>query len=231
MKRQVVFLLFSAMFLMPVTAITTQDQHFLHSDISSFSLDDSPIIEYIIITNEELEKSFQILADWKTRKGVPAKIRTTSSIYAVYPGRDNPEKIRNFIKDCYSISGTIWVLLGGDTDIVPCRQASTLENVVVPTDLYYSDLDRSWDENDNNIFGEVPEDKIDMYADVFVGRAPVNTIEETENFVNKVIRYGYVRFVPTKFVFHAQPSDPEFSLLMHQDGYLEFNASLDYRIK
>ena len=59
----------------------------------------------------------------------------------------------------------------------------------MPTDLYYSDLDRSWDENDNNIFGEVPEDKIDMYADVFVGRAPVNTIEETENIVNKDIQY------------------------------------------
>uniref|UniRef100_A0A7C3YS69 T9SS type A sorting domain-containing protein n=1 Tax=candidate division WOR-3 bacterium TaxID=2052148 RepID=A0A7C3YS69_UNCW3 len=152
-------------------------------------------MEYLIITSPPLDTVFARLADWKTKKGVPSKIRTVSWIEANYPGRDRAEKIRNYLKTLPD-SGTKWVLLGGDTDIIPCRYAYAMTcsaNIhpredFLPSDLYYSDLDGNWNFDGDTIFGEV-EDSIDLYPDLFVGRAPVRTVSEAQGFVNKVLTY------------------------------------------
>ncbi|HID20700.1 MAG TPA: hypothetical protein EYP28_07205, partial [Methanophagales archaeon] len=156
-------------------------------------------VKYVIITNDELKDAFQLLADWKTRKGVPANIVTVSWIKANYSGNDTQEKIRNFINDARMNWSTEWILLGGDTDIIPCRGAygnvsgtvasgDYWEDYSIPADLYYSDLDGNWDADGDSIFGEV-EDGVDLYPDVFVGRAPVNMTTEVQTFVDKVLTY------------------------------------------
>jgi hypothetical protein len=148
--------------------------------------------EYLIITNDQLAPSFQPLADWKTQKGIPAVIRTTSWISSVYSGRDLQEKIRNYLKIAYQDSGLVWVLLGGDTQIVPCRYAKIeLESYPedIPSDLYYSDLDGSWDFDGDSFYGE-PEDSLDIFPDVFIGRAPATTVQQAQRFVNKVLTYS-----------------------------------------
>ena len=60
----------------------------------------------------------------------------------------------------------------------------------IPTDLYYSCFDGcfDWDENKNNIYGEV-SDKVDFNQQIFVTRAPIRNKEEAANFVNSVIEY------------------------------------------
>ena len=75
-------------------------------------------IQYLIITSDEYKTHFQPLADWKTKKGIPALVVTTSQIATYYPGFDLAEKIFNYLKDVYLNWGAdIYVLLGGDTDI------------------------------------------------------------------------------------------------------------------
>jgi hypothetical protein len=64
---------------------------------------------------------------------------------------------------------------------------------MVPTDLYYACLDGSWDRNGNNVFGE-PTDgetggEVDLLGEVYVGRAPVDTVAEVNIFVEKTVRY------------------------------------------
>ena len=57
-------------------------------------------VEYLIITTDELAGEYQALADWKTKKGIPAAVVTTSWIADNYPqGCDLQETIRNFIID------------------------------------------------------------------------------------------------------------------------------------
>jgi hypothetical protein len=158
----------------------------------NYTLPTGESFEYLIITNDQLASSFQPLADWKTQKGIPAVIRTTSWINSHYLGRDLQEKIRSYIKIAYRDSGTVWVLLGGDTDVLPCRYARIdMESYSedVPCDLYYSDLDGSWDYDNDSWFGE-PEDSVDMFPDVFVGRAPVSSVQQAQRFVNKVFTYS-----------------------------------------
>lgn len=156
------------------------------------SLDGSPVA-YLIITNQELEESFETFRDWKTLCGYPAVIRTVEWIEDNYPGSDRAEKVRNFIKDAYELWGVQWILLGGDHEIIPMRYVyvnlpGAGEYRVLPTDRYYSCLEGNWNLDGDNTFGEM-EDSIDLYPDVFVGRFPVRYPEEVQTIVSKVMNY------------------------------------------
>lgn len=152
--------------------------------------------EYVIITTDLYLSQFQPLADWKTKKGIPATVVSTSWIHENYSGTDAAERLRNFIIDAYQNWGTIWVLLGTDTFRIPARRAYAMTcgawmhemEDSIPCDLYYADLDGDWDLDGDGVFGEI-EDSVDLYPDVFVGRASVSYAGEASNFVNKVVTY------------------------------------------
>jgi len=178
-------------------------------------------LEYLIITNESLASSFQELLDWKVKKGLPAAIRTKEWIVSNYSGWDPAERIRNYIKVAYQDSGCVWVLLGGDTDVIPCRYAYIeLQTVTedIPADLYYSDLDGTWDFDGDRAYGE-PEDSLDLFPDLFVGRAPASTVFEVETFVDKVL--AYEKNIPSdyqlKMLFFAEYGDPRTDDAIHKD--------------
>jgi hypothetical protein len=152
--------------------------------------------KYIIITSAKFAPSFLPLQHWKYKKGLAAEIITTEFITENYNGPDLQSQIRNCIKDYYENQGAQWILLGGDTEIIPDRKAwafdceyghRTDENHI-PCDLYYSDMDGTWDDDGDGIYGET-EDNIDIYPDVFVGRAPVESIADVETFVDKILTY------------------------------------------
>ena len=165
---------------------------FIISKLIPKSIDD---IEYLIITSSALSSYFQPLADWKTQKGVPAKIITTEFIYANYSGATQQLKIKNFIYDYYQNKGTIWVLLGGDDTVVPDQDCygnvgdAYVDNNM-PTDLFYACFDNqfNWNADGDEIYGEI-NDNIDMAPEVFIARAPVRTGAHTTAFVNKVLNY------------------------------------------
>ena len=161
------------------------------------SLMGSPV-EYVIITSDEMLPEFQRLADWKTESGVPAAVRTLSFIRQEYPGgADDQERIRNFIRDAYSRWGTEWVLLGGDTDVLPARFGHTqfYGGTEIATDLYYQCLDGNWNADGDHLYGEGffadydPGDDADLLPDVYVGRAPCVTLAQAQLFVNKTLKY------------------------------------------
>ncbi len=158
--------------------------------------------DYIIITQDSLASAFQPLVEWKNRKGIRTKVITLSYIYANYTGSDNADKIRNFIKDAHANWGTDYILLGGQCDyensqeIVPRRNVYCMssnagyytdEDTII-SDLYFADTNGTWDGNGNGTYGETG-DGVDMYPDVYVGRAPVLNVSEVNNFVNKVLTY------------------------------------------
>ena len=156
-------------------------------------------VEYVIITNDAMAPAFQTLADWKTQTGVPAVVRTLSFIRSQYPaGADDAERIRAFIRDAYSRWGTKWVLLGGDTDVLPERLAfnvSFYQVEHIAADIYFSCLDGNWNKDGSSEYGEgfqdefAPGDDADLLPEVYVGRAPVSTLGEAQTFVSKTLLY------------------------------------------
>jgi hypothetical protein len=159
-----------------------------------------PAPNYLIITDSTLAPYFQPLVDWKIQKGVYTKIYDIDNILATTPGFDDAEKLRNFIQSkyneytCGADSCVEYVLLGGTYNIIPLRYARPMVYRTdwrddIPTDFYYADFDYTWDDNSNSIYGEQPGDAVDLYPEVAVARAPVETPAEVQNFVNKILAY------------------------------------------
>lgn len=146
-------------------------------------------VDYLIVTPSALVPAFDTFVFWRTRLGLRTDVVAIESIQACVPGRDSPERLRNFIRICRDSLGTQWVLLAGSIDLIPVRVAYTPGNLTdfSPCDLYFSDLDGTWDADNDSIFGE-ESDSVDLYADVFVGRAPVASIAEARAVANKWIR-------------------------------------------
>jgi hypothetical protein len=147
---------------------------------------------FLLITTDPYIANFQPLVDWRKQQGWKAEIVTVNSLTSTYPGRDVQEKIRNGLIDYFQNRGLIFVILGGDTPLLPPRIARVIYSSYtgnIPCDLYFSDLDGTWDANNNNIFGEVPSDAVDMNPDIYVGRASIDNATEANTFVNKILNY------------------------------------------
>lgn len=145
-----------------------------------------------IITSQSYASQADSLKRWHNKRGINTAVGTLQSISASFPGRDTQEKIRNYIKKMHDDYGCQYVLLLGSWSDVPgryCRVSLQSLTEDIPTDLYYSDLDGTWDFNSNNIFGE-PGDSLDLFPDVSVGRAAVVSSAEAWTFVSKTISYS-----------------------------------------
>ena len=174
--------------------------------------------EYLIICHENHVDEYLPLIDWKTRKGVPAAIKTWQEIVAAYPGRDYAEKLRNCIKDYYLNHGTAWVVLGGSgAKGLPylrgcyCDVYGTVDDAI-PCDLYFADMDGNWNQDGDGFWGETG-DGTDLYPDVYVGRFTANTGVQASAIVTKVLTYEGVLSLPTdyqlKMLFMAEWLDGE----------------------
>jgi len=167
--------------------------------------------DLVIITPQEFSSNLQRLADHKNSNGVETKIVTTESIYDEYFGRDEPEKIKYFIKYALEQWDIKYVLLVGNVKKLPIR--ITYANWWEPDilcDLYYSDVYDSsnnfcsWDSNGNNLFGEVTDDGydidgVDLFADVHIGRIPCTDNIELDTVINKIIKYENEAYVSNWF--------------------------------
>ena len=176
------------------------------------ALPDGGPYQYVIITNGTLESApgpwnFQALRDAKIARGMTATIVTTEWIYTNYNGTrpdggsDNQTQIRNFLIDAYQDWGTEYVLLGGTNDIVPARKFWVQawpggDITTMPVDMYYGCVDPAactFDYDADGDYGE-PTDgvgggDVDLYAEIYVGRAAVENAAELENFTKKTITY------------------------------------------
>ena len=176
------------------------------------SLDDiwyNPKVEMLIITPNDTEfiDAVKPLMEWKNKKGVRT---VTLSNFSLYKGVDDAEKIRNMIKSYYEEENIRWVLLAGDAqdDLIPIRKTYNPDTRIYandftelgnqdykPTDFYYADLTRSWDDDEDGNWGEAPQnntegiDEISWIPEVYVGRLPASNVNELEIMINKTLRY------------------------------------------
>lgn len=152
---------------------------------------DGAEMDVAIVTSSTLAPALVGFRNYLRRKGYFAEIMPTETVYARYPGRDNQEKIRNMLKDKFAHQGLKYVILAGDVQHVPCRYGYLpYSPYYVPADLYFSDLDGSWDGNNNSQFGEYSApnynpDSVDLYADIIVGRLPLDDASNCANFLFK----------------------------------------------
>jgi uncharacterized membrane protein len=173
--------------------------------------------DMIIIGPVNFKDNLQDLADHKNETGLRTRFVTLDEIYDgdifTVQGRDDPERIKYFIKDAIENWDTVYVLFGGDVDWVPTRHVEIFDGFDddasmwtdgkwVASDIYFGDIYddtsqfSSWDENGNNIFGQWTGgasgwaiDDPDFFLDAYVGRLPGSDAVEIGVMVNKIILY------------------------------------------
>lgn len=146
--------------------------------------------DYAIITPASLVSAWSPLLDLRRRQGLNAMVMPVETIYARYSGTDNPTKIRAFIQDYFTNHGLKWVLLGGDHGLVPTRYGYLpYSTYSIPADVYYADLDWSWDSNHNGQYGEMTGDTLDLFGDVYIGRIPCDNATHVATFIAKDTTY------------------------------------------
>ena len=157
---------------------------------------DSPSVlqgdaQYLLICDSSYIHTMEPLATFHASNGYSVETASVQDILSIFPGIDDAEKLRNFIKNRFQEHGTIFVLLAGDETLVPVRRIYTYCESYADTaavDLYYADLDGTWDGSGDGEYGQ-PDDDLDLYADVLLGRALFSTIDEAEIFVQKNLIY------------------------------------------
>jgi len=150
--------------------------------------------EVLLITPLQFENDFDDLVAMYLTQGLRTEIVTVEDINLISTGIDLQEKIRNYIKQEYQDHGIEHVILCGDVEHVPYRgfycevQSSSLyTDDDIPSDLYYSALDGTWNDDGDNLWGEIGED--DLLPDVSVGRISFSNSTELSNVLNKSMMY------------------------------------------
>ncbi|MBP6871743.1 MAG: hypothetical protein KBC43_07025 [Bacteroidales bacterium] len=150
--------------------------------------------DILVITKNQYLGEFDTLKSFYELQGLKTKVAATETIGSSMSGIDLQQKIRNFIIQEYDDNGISYVVLGGDTEIVPYRgfycyvqSGGGYSSTNIPADVYYSALDGSWNNDGDARWGEPDED--DLYPEVAIGRITFSDTAELHNILHKSFLY------------------------------------------
>jgi len=164
-----------------------------HAAINSYGGIRNTGVEYLMIIDAEKLSNWQPLADFYESMGISVMFKPVSEIAATIAGQDLQEKIRNYIISIYNSNPLRYVLLGGDTDVIPHRGfmvdmgAGSQRDDDIPADMYYSCLDGNWNTDGDAYWGEPME--ADLAPELALGRICYNNDAEIANQINKITLY------------------------------------------
>lgn len=130
-----------------------------------------------------------------------SKIITTEKIDSTYNDVTQQMRIKQCIKDAWQNHGTKYVLLGGDTNIIPVQYCKMYNDryviteqeknyYTIPADIYYvcfSQID--WDTNNDGFAGDFWKDDINVFPYIDISRLPIQTETDCQTVVNRIIEY------------------------------------------
>jgi hypothetical protein len=103
---------------------------------------------------------------------------------------DQPAHIREFCKDAYEDWGTRYVLIAGDSDTIAARQLYYAYEGNVDSDLYWSNLDNTFNADHDSQWGEAGDSGFDLYSEIFIGRVTCDSPQDVSNWLTKNIYYA-----------------------------------------
>jgi len=181
----------------------------VNAHFKAWKISDDAKISDILIVNESnitSDLTFEVngsygdatVSDWISEG------KQVTSHYNLF--NDSQAYIRNYLRYCYTNHNTRYALLIGNKDLVPVRMVASYAAGTCPgcsdfyndtshaSDMYYACLHYNMNNNTNSYFMENNVcnnsfDEIDWGYDLCVGRVPVNTVQETLQWINKSKNY------------------------------------------
>jgi len=131
-------------------------------------------LQTILVTVEDIEESSDY---WNT-----------TSLF-----NDTPALIREFLRDAYQDWGLSYVLIAGDHEGVagiPRRLMSSGAESNVEADLYWSNLDNSFNDDEDTSWGEEGDTGFDLYSELFIGSLTCDEGIDLSNWMTKSFYYA-----------------------------------------
>ncbi|HMA82971.1 MAG TPA: C25 family cysteine peptidase [Candidatus Thermoplasmatota archaeon] len=159
------------------------------------------LFDLLILTIDEFEEEFTELKQFHESNGLKTQIHTLTDIKPLNPKSVSADDIRSYIKSQYLESGIEYVLLGGDTQHIPAKmlyvhgmdEGKNPMETIMPADFFYGCLDGPFNFDEDSLEGEPTDGEngkdIDLFAEVFIGRAAGDTKEDIQRFISKTITY------------------------------------------
>ncbi len=147
--------------------------------------------EILVITPQQWVPYFDEYIAFYEARGLRTRVTDLEYILENFDGRDNAEKMREYIKQEYQNEHIMMVLLGGDSNLVPWRALycyvsdEYFDNL--PADMYFACLDGSWNDDNDELWGEVGEE--DLLPELAIARMPFNNETQFNNMMHKTLEY------------------------------------------
>ncbi len=151
--------------------------------------------DLLVVTTQQWVGAFDEYVAFYQARGLRTRVADLETITSTMEGRDNAEKLRNYIIQEYEDNGIMMVNLAGDVPSIPYRGfycyvtsgGGDQQDNDIPADLYYAALDGTWNDDNNNRWGEIGED--DLLPEIGIGRMCFSNQEELDNMLHKAMTY------------------------------------------
>jgi len=170
--------------------------------------DPSDDFDYVIITTEDngldyWETTEETPYNWESLMnkhaeddGFSCTVVTEQEIDACEDYKNDPPfddiqaHIREFCKDAYQDWGTQYILIGGDGEWILPRQMSYEYEYNVEADIYWSNLDKNFNADEDDFWGEEDDLGFDLYTELFIGRLTCDEPKDVSNWMSKSFYYA-----------------------------------------
>lgn len=160
-----------------IPSLLSNDPAFINQDMLPrwYQQNNSRNYDYLIITTPDLYAAAQPLVSFRAGQGLITSFADINQIMANSSGANPVEKLRNHLILEYVTNSFTYLLLIGDTDLIPIPYLTPEPNgfETVPSDFYYSDLSSNFDSDNDGRLGEY-DTGMDYTPELFVGRIPWN---------------------------------------------------------
>jgi VCBS repeat-containing protein len=105
---------------------------------------------------------------------------------------DTPAIIREFCRDAYQDWGTQYILIGADDGGVNSIERREMDSSVesnVETDIYWTHLDNTFNEDHDDDWGEEGDEGFDLYSEMSSGSIPCDEGTDVSNWLTKTFFY------------------------------------------
>ena len=155
----------------------------------------------LITQNKEITAAVTDFVDYKRQYGFSVAVVTLNTILKVAQGEDEAEKIRNYLMDIYKGGLLHYVLLVGDVNTIPTKvffasnrypgQINRARLNAYTTDFYFGNLHTTdWDLDNDDLWGEISDDNLNIHYDVVVSRIPFNDGPTVKQVLDNMISFS-----------------------------------------
>jgi hypothetical protein len=135
---------------------------------------------------------------------------------------DQEAHIREFCKDAYQDWKTDYILIGGDDEWIAARHMDTSFEQDIDSDIYWSNLDSTFNDDEDSYWGEEEDSGFDLYAEIFIGRVTCDEPQDVSNWLTK--SFYYTDSIEHNYLDNAAFYGGDTGWLCEGDDFMEYSA-------